>query len=330
MHCAGSSIEENRLPYRTMRCWRQQRRFSRVSCFRLTGLVFPLRPREGMNPVYSVYVGVFNQILWTFWCSARLVKDCWDSSCFICRSRTHHDSSFCLMGEFGGVVWLAAGNEQLHQEVLLRLAGKSFHFSLQLHAHPWLYNLNGASFNRRLWNGASASRGLVAWSHTSFSSCPLGLWLCATQWETPALLTEQLTLISRAAFSQLLLEIVSRGQLGFCSWIHSIFHLPSITAVHELALLIEIPPPPSAHFHHYTLCPSPPRPLSSETFLFALNFSPRLACAARLVPSKVSSLASSLFISSSFLFLRPLTVWLLSLLLVGQIQNALNQRVQMC
>lgn len=66
--------------------------------FRLTGLVSPLRTREGMNPVYSVYVGVFNQILWTFRCSARLVRDCWDNRCFICWRRTHHGSSFCLMG----------------------------------------------------------------------------------------------------------------------------------------------------------------------------------------------------------------------------------------
>lgn len=111
-YASGDSIDKDRLPYRTMWCWRQRRWFSRVSCFRLTGLVFPLWPREGMNPVYSVYVAVFNQILWTFRCSAQLVKDCWDNRCFICRSRTHHDSRFCLMGErmgrsTGGRKWIA-------------------------------------------------------------------------------------------------------------------------------------------------------------------------------------------------------------------------------
>lgn len=111
-YASGNSIETDRLPYRTMWCWRQQRWFSCVSSFRLTGLVFPLWPREGMNPVYSVYVGVFNQILWTFRCSAQLIKDCWDNCCFICRSRTHHDSRHCLMRErrgclTGGRKWIA-------------------------------------------------------------------------------------------------------------------------------------------------------------------------------------------------------------------------------
>lgn len=53
----------------------------------------------------------------------------------------------------------------------------------------------------------------------------------------------------------------------------------SVTAVQELALLIEIPPPPpppSALFHHCILCPSPPRrlPLSSLEIFFLLLISP--------------------------------------------------------
>lgn len=68
-----------------------------------------------------------------------------------------------------------------------------------------------------------------------------------------------------------------------------------------------------------------------QRHFYLLLISPRvLPALLGWFPPKVSSLASYLFISSSFLFLRPLTVWLLSLLLVGQIQNALNQRVLMC
>lgn len=111
--------------------------------------MFPLRLWEGMNPVYSVYVGVFNQILWTFGCSARLIKDCCDNRCFICRRRIHHDRSFCLTGEFRELFDWQQETCNSARKLVLTWPSASFPFGLWLHARIHLRCLNGIRSKQR-------------------------------------------------------------------------------------------------------------------------------------------------------------------------------------